>query len=537
VKSHPEESHRKKKKHLGEDLPMESKKTLSKTVQEYIDETPLWADGTTVPQVPMTVMQWQIWGLATAGKFFEGLVVFMTGVALPLMAMEFDLSAAQKGMVGAATLFGILIGATALGSLADHVGRKQLFIAEMILFLVFLVAMTLSPNLPVLLVSLFGMGLALGCDYPTAHLVISESIPSNGRGRLVLSAFAFQAVGALAGTVLGFMILKTHESVSDWRLMYASAIVPTLLVVIGRFFITQSPQWLMAHGRTAEAQKEIARLLKRDPQYPSGIVLKAVPDDEPEHERHKSKFGKLFKKKNRRATILASVPWFLQDLGTYGIGIFTPTILASILGHANFQEQNLAGVIHNDMIAAKGAAFLDVLLLVGIVCAVALADKVGRMTLQVFGFFGCAGGLVIAAVSTNMPPGTGQTVLLFGGFMLFNFMTNLGPNAMTYLIAGEVFPTKIRGSGAGFAASFAKVGAVLTAFLFPILLSEIGVGKLLGFLVGACLLGAFVTWRFGIETMGVNLENIGRIKAHGHEGEGGPAHLEEHPAGGTAAGP
>jgi sugar phosphate permease len=107
-----------------------------------------------------------------------------------------------------------------------------------------------------------------------------------------------------------------------------------------------------------------------------------------------------------------------------------------------------------------------------------------------------------------MVPGIGQTILVFSGFMLFNFMTNLGPNAMTYLIAGEVFPTKIRGSGAGFAASFAKIGAVATAFLFPVLLSEIGTAPLLYVLVGTCLLGAFVTWKFQIETMGVNLEKM-----------------------------
>ncbi len=516
---------------------MGSDKPAAKTVQEYIDETPVWHDGTTVPQAPMTLMQWQIWGLATAGKFFEGLVVFMTGVALPLIAMEFDLGAAEKGLVGSATLFGILIGATALGSLADHLGRKQLFIAEMILFLGFLIAMTLSPTFPLLLIFLFGMGLALGCDYPTAHLVISESIPSNCRGRLVLSAFAFQAVGALVGTAVGYMILKSHQDISDWRLMFATAIIPTILVVIGRFFVTQSPQWLMSRGRVEEAERETLRLLRRDPQYPKKIHLQEVPDDEPEAERHKSKFKKLFNKKHRRATVLASVPWFLQDLATYGIGIFTPVILGTILGHANMNEQSLAGVIHNDMIAAKGAAFLDILLLVGIICAVFLADKVGRMSLQIFGFFGCAAGLLLAAFSTHLPPGTGQTVLIFAGFMVFNFMTNLGPNAMTYLIAGEVFPTKIRGSGAGFAASFAKIGAVATAFLFPILLSTIGVAPLLYILTGTCLAGAFVTWRFGIETMGLNLENIGRIKAHGHEGPGGPAHLEEHPAGGTAAGP
>jgi MFS family permease len=213
------------------------------------------------------------------------------------------------------------------------------------------------------------------------------------------------------------------------------------------------------------------------------------------------------------------VPWFLQDLGTYGIGIFTPTILASTLGHTNLEEQNLAGVIHTDMIAAKGAAFLDILLLVGIVCAVFLADKLGRMKLQIFGFIGCAAGLLLAAFSTHMPPGSGQTALIFVGFMLFNFMTNLGPNAMTYLIAGEVFPTEIRGSGAGFAASFAKIGAVATAFFFPVLLSDIGIGTVLYILVGACFLGAYVTWQFGIETMGVNLETIGRSKAQRHDGQ------------------
>ena len=482
--------------------------TAAKTVQQYIDETPVWSDGTTIPAVPMTSMQWQIWGLATAGKFFEGLVVFMTGVALPLIAMEFQLGAMEKGLVGSATLFGILIGATALGSLADHFGRKQLFIAEMILFLGFLVAMTLSPSFPILLVCLFGMGLALGCDYPTAHLVISESIPSNCRGRLVLSAFAFQAVGALFGTAIGYMILKSNQSISDWRLMYATAILPTIIVVLARFFITQSPQWLMSKGKVAEAEKETRRLLQRTPPHPAEVDLIAVPDSEPEHERRKSKFSKLFKKKYRRATILASVPWFLQDLATYGIGIFTPTILVSILGHSNSQEQNLAGVIHNDMIAAKGAAFLDLLLLVGIIFAVFLADRFGRMKLQILGFYGCAVGLLLAALSTHMAPGTGQTVLIFSGFMLFNFMTNLGPNAMTYLIAGEVFPTKIRGSGAGFAASFAKIGAVATAFLFPMLLSDIGTAPLLYALVGTCLLGAFVTRKFQIETMGVNLEKM-----------------------------
>ena len=73
------------------------------------------------------------------------------------------------------------MGATALGGLADAVGRKAMFIAEMGLFFAFLLALTFSPNFPILVFCLFGVGVALGCDYPTAHLVISESISSKSR--------------------------------------------------------------------------------------------------------------------------------------------------------------------------------------------------------------------------------------------------------------------------------------------------------------------------------------------------------------------
>ncbi|SEO69552.1 Sugar transporter [Rhodospirillales bacterium URHD0017] len=80
-----------------------------------------------------------------------------------------------------------------------------------------------------------------------------------------------------------------------------------------------------------------------------------------------------------------------------------------------------------------------------------------------------------------------RSVLLFGGFMLFNFMTNVGPDAQTYLLAGEVFPTEIRGKGAGFAAAFAKVGAVLMAFLLPVLLADAGIHFLLSVLITSSL--------------------------------------------------
>ena len=274
-----------------------------KRVQDYIDETPIWPDGTPVGRAPMTTMQLRIWWLAAFGKFFEGLVVFMTAVALPLIAVEFNMTAAQHGIVGAASLAGILVGELALGGLSDTFGRKFMFVVEMIIFMIFLILLAASPSYIWLVIVLFGVGLALGCDYPTAHLIISESIPSASRGRLVLGAFGSQYTG------------------------------------------------------------------------------------------------------------------------------------------------------------------------------------------------------------------TAQTALIFAGFMLFNFMTNMGPNSQTYLLAGEVFPTHVRGKGAGFAAAFGKIGAVATAFLFPILLSDIGTTKLLYVLAGTSVLGAVVTWLFRIETTGMDLDRMHEHKA------------------------
>jgi MFS transporter, putative metabolite transport protein len=71
-----------------------------KSIQEYIDERPVWPDGTQISGAPMTNMQWLIWSLAAAGKFFEGYVVFMTGVALPLISREFEIGSAQNGLIG-----------------------------------------------------------------------------------------------------------------------------------------------------------------------------------------------------------------------------------------------------------------------------------------------------------------------------------------------------------------------------------------------------------------------------------------------------
>ncbi|NLS12938.1 MFS transporter [Vibrio sp. SM6] len=449
----------------------------------------------------MTQMQWRIWLLACAGKFFEGVVVFMTGLALPLFEYSFSLSTVEKGFLTAATLAGITLGATLLGRLSDRWGRRTIFIIEMVIMLIFLVGLIFANSLLQVVICLFGIGIALGSDYPTAHLILSESIPSQNRGKMVLSAFGFQAFGALCGMLIGVAALSEIATLDAWRWMYASILPFCLIVLIGRITITESPQFLLHQNKTAEAERALSRLLKRTPAYPKSFRLKPRAN----MSLRKNKIGDLFSRKRRRATVLASIPWFLQDMATYGIGIFTPTVITMMLGQHNSIDNSAAATISADLIAAKGAAMIDVWLLVGFILAVFLTDRLGRMPLLIGGFIGCAIGVALVLWSMSYT-GQTQTLLLFGGFILYNIMNNMGPNAQTYLIAGEVFPTHIRGLGAGFAATVAKTGAMLAAFSLPWLLVHWGLAAMLSILIGTSLLGAVISFWCRIETKGIDLD-------------------------------
>lgn len=460
--------------------------TLSKSLQAHIDETP--------PR-PLSSMQWRIWLLAAMGKLFEGMIIFIVGVALPLIERDFNLPSALGGTVAAASLFGILTGASLFGNLADRLGRRYVFILEMALFTLFVGLTAIAWNVQVLIFFLFCVGVSLGADYPTAHLVVSESIPSKFRGRMVLGAFAFQSLGSLGGVLLGLATLKIYPEIGAWRWMYGVLIIPGLIVCLMRTTLAESPHWLLTRNRLEAAHRSAHKLLKRP------VDISYAHDDNGSQKGNN--FSTLFSPRYMRSTILAAVPWFLQDLSTYGIGIFTPTILATLFTKTN------SNFIFQDMAAAEGSGAIDLFLLLGFVASIFLVDRLGRIPLQIIGFIGCAIGLLIASLSANIPEGHElKIILIFAGFMMFNFMTNLGPNAMTYVLAGEVFPTEIRGMGAGFAASFAKVGAVLTAFFFPILRKDIGTANLLYGLAATAVIGAIVTYLFRIEPNGRNLEDL-----------------------------
>ncbi len=445
-----------------------------KSFEQHLDDT------------PFTKMQRKVWILSAMGVLLDGFDFFIIGVALPLIARDFQMNATTKGVVAVAAVAGALLGALVFGQVADRIGRKGMFLLDIILFVVFSAASAAAWNPASLIVFRFLLGIGIGADYPIGVSYIAESVPTRLRGRLIVGAFAFQALGSLLGVLVGLLILKADPAIEAWRWMLAFGVLPAVVVVLMRSGLPESVRWHLTRGNYEKASRAASQLLEMP------IALNA--QNSPAGERGLS-FTSLFKKRYIRRTIFASVPWFLQDISTYGIGIFTPTIMGAMaLGTS-------ASFIAKDIGATEGAAAVDTLLIVGFMLAIVLVHYVSRIALQITGFFGMGLGLLMVASATLYPAASPANLgLIFGGFMTFNTFMNMGPNATTYLLSGETFPTSIRATGAGFAASMAKLGAVLGTFFFPILKAEIGIPALLLLLAGASALAAAVTYGFRVDT-------------------------------------
>ena len=223
------------------------------------------------------------------------------------------------------------------------------------------------------------------------------------------------------------------------------------VAVVRLSFSLESPRYFINRGEYAEASEAASQLLE------TPITITA--EMEPPQSQEQPSYGVLFSRLHRRSTLLASTPWFLQDIATYGVGIFTP----AIIGMLAFADET--DFMVREMRSAKGSAIVDLFLILGFICAILLVEKLGRIRLQIIGFLGMAVGLGMLAASGLLPSGSrGEIGLVLVGFLVFNFMMNAGPNSTTFLLSGEVFPTSIRATGAGFAAAFAKAGAVLGTF-------------------------------------------------------------------------
>lgn len=181
----------------------------------------------------------KIWFLSAMGIFLEGYNLFVIGIALPLIKDQDAPGTLMLGLIGAAAIAGTILGSFTLGRLADIIGRKKFYIIDMVLIMFFALMSGIFGyhNLYLLVFFQFMIGIGIGADYPICASYISEFMPSRIRGRMIISAFSFQALGMIVSALVGLCMIKLINADSAWRWMLLFGALPSGIILFFRIFV------------------------------------------------------------------------------------------------------------------------------------------------------------------------------------------------------------------------------------------------------------------------------------------------------------
>jgi len=445
---------------------------------------------------PLTPTQRWLWVFSTGGTLLDGFGIFVLGVAMPLIIAQFHLTPDVVGLIGASLVLGAVFGAGLGGPMADHLGRKPLMLVDMIIICAGAAASALANGAVMLFIGQFLVGVGVGVDFPVSSSYVSEVLPKRSRARSMAATIACQSVGMLLAAAVTLALLKTANSAQNWRLFLATEGAIALLFFLLRLSEPHSPHWLMSRGRFAEAAESFIRLMPEQ----SEAVLQLTSNAENQSLTSSVALARppgiadLFSRTYRSRTVLVAVPWFLMDIATYGVGLFTPIILSAI-----DTSGQTGGAITHDLADVRGSGAIDLFLLFGFLLGIWIVPKLGRIRMQAIGFTGMTFGMLLLITAVYLANSRLHIPLVFTGFIVFNLLMNAGPNSTTFTLPPILFSTQLRATASGFAASVAKIGATIGVFALPILKGKFGVPAVLGMVMAVSALGLIVTLVFGRE--------------------------------------
>lgn len=417
-----------------------------------------------VADLPISHFIWKLTLLSSAGVFLDGFDVSIMSGALIFIKPEFHPSPLELGFIGAATVVGMFFGSIVLGNLADRLGRRGLYMVDLLFFVVFAILTALSTSSWELIVFRFLLGVGLGADYPISSTITAEFAPRLKRGRLLVVTIGAFTAGAIAAYIVATAFFYTGHW--NWRYMLAFGAIPALVVTFMRRSVPESPAWLRASGRGEEADAVVAQIAEYAGQLDAQNAADAANAPTPEHHHKRSaaavklgSLGRLFRKPLLAATVVAGGCWLLFDLGNYATIVFTPTILSGF---------------------TKGAPILSVVVpigtnlvgLFGIFICYQLVDRIGRKKIQWVGFL----VLGIVFIALGLLPTSAQSFGVMLAFFILVLLFDQAPGITTYLFAGELFPTAVRSSGHAVATAASRIGAFLGIVALPLFMAKVGLG-------------------------------------------------------------
>ncbi|QTE31474.1 MFS transporter [Pengzhenrongella sicca] len=367
-----------------------------------------------------------------------GLISFV----LAQLAVTWQATSTELSWIASAGFVGMAIGAGVGGLLADRLGRRQVFAATLLLYGLATGASALSWSVASLIALRFVVGLGLGAELPVASTLVSEFAPPRIRGRMVVALEAFWALGWTAAAVIGFLVVPNGDS--GWRWALALGALPALWAVVVRRSLPESVRFLVSTGRHDAAEATVRRFER------SAGITPTTPARAPAAPA-RPRVGPLPRVRDllapglRDRTLTLWAVWFTVNFAYYGAFIWLPTVL-----HASGLS----------LVRSFGYTLIITLAqLPGYAASAVLVERWGRRpTLAAF--------LVGAAAAAGLFAGAAGSAQVLTAGMLLSFF-NLGAWGALYAITPELYPTRLRATGSGWAAGVGRIASILAPLAVP----------------------------------------------------------------------
>ncbi|XP_024973972.1 sugar transporter ERD6-like 7 [Cynara cardunculus var. scolymus] len=424
--------------------------------------------------------------VAVCGSFSFGTGIGYSSPSEDAIRKDLNLTIAEFSFFGSILTCGAMLGAISSGPMADFFGRKGALRLSSGFCIGGWLAIYLAQGPVSLDIGRLATGYGMGIFSYVIPVFIAEIAPKQLRGLLTAANQLLIVCGVSVSFILGTLL--------HWRTMALTGLIPCAVLLVGLFFIPESPRWLAKIGKPIEFDSALRELRGKDIDV-SEEAAEIKDYIETLDKLPKASLFDLFQRRYLSSVVIGvGLMIFQQFGGINGICFYASSIFES----AGFS-------------ADIGTITYAVLQVVVTALNALLIDKAGRKPLLLVSVTGMALGCLLTAASFYLKTyqiGVGAApALAVTGILLYITGFSLGMGAVPWVIMSEIFSINIKGAAGGLATLVNWAGAWVVSFTFKFLMDWSSYGTFL--LYAAVNVGSIVfTIKMVPETKGKTLEQI-----------------------------
>jgi sugar porter (SP) family MFS transporter len=460
-----------------------------------------------------------VYFIGACGGLLFGLDSELTGSIMTPARYYLQFGAGTEVVMANAVTFGAGIVALFAGILSDRFGRKKMLLLDGVVFLAGAFLCTIAPNGVVLACSRVILGGGIGIASAIVPSYLAELAPAANRST-VATLFQFAVViGIGFAAIIGYLLLPAKDFLwmpFNFQIMCFVVMIPALVLFLARFYMPESPRFLVEHGKPEEAARVLQAMRKSD----RAGIEQELEDIKSVATQERGGYRELFKVAKRPLLIAVGIAFFQQLVGINAAMYYGPVIGASVmpspyvgavLGSAQWIENLQFNQLFNMLFD-----LVNILATIACVIWMRRIRSYKRCLIGGAALMGLFSVLFVVQVTLHLLPEIAAIVMVCLFICAFAF--TWGP--ITWNILGEIFPLQVRGVGSSFGAAVNWLSNFVVMSVFGIIIDKQVSGGALhieyGFMMfaaGAVLAILFVYF-FVPETKDRSLEQIEKDLRH-----------------------